>query len=277
MEEGGMDGTVVEQEDLLELLDGFLLGTDSRRWTEFYKDRTRKIPFLVDKPDENLVAYLREGKIRAPGRALELGCGNGRNARCLAKAGFMVDAIDFSEEAIRLAESLTPQGGTPQGGTPQGGTPQGGTPQGGTPQGGTPQGGTPQGGARPRFIRASIFEYGYGDSRYDFIYDCGCFHHVAPHRRTSYLALLGRLLKKGGRFGLVCFSPDGGSGLSDREVYEERSLGGGLAYDRDRIRAVFGGRFNILELRRMEEEDDYSEHFGLSFLWASLMETKAAP
>lgn len=39
----------------------------------------------------------------APGRALDLGCGSGRNAVWLAEQGFRVTAVDFSEEALRQA------------------------------------------------------------------------------------------------------------------------------------------------------------------------------
>ncbi len=38
-----------------------------------------------------------------PGRALDLGCGPGRNALHLAAAGFQVDAVDLSPAAISWA------------------------------------------------------------------------------------------------------------------------------------------------------------------------------
>ena len=39
----------------------------------------------------------------APGRALDLGCGNGRHALWLAERGWRVTAVDFSTEALRQA------------------------------------------------------------------------------------------------------------------------------------------------------------------------------
>ncbi len=39
----------------------------------------------------------------APGRALDLGCGNGRHAMWLAERGWSVTAVDFSTEALRQA------------------------------------------------------------------------------------------------------------------------------------------------------------------------------
>jgi len=40
-----------------------------------------------------------------PGRAIDLACGDGRNARYLAETGWEVDAVDFSPVAIEVASS----------------------------------------------------------------------------------------------------------------------------------------------------------------------------
>ena len=42
----------------------------------------------------------RELQELPPGRALDLACGEGRNARWLAKRGWQVTAVDFSPVAI---------------------------------------------------------------------------------------------------------------------------------------------------------------------------------
>ncbi|MFB6216833.1 MAG: class I SAM-dependent methyltransferase, partial [Candidatus Aenigmatarchaeota archaeon] len=41
----------------------------------------------------------------SPGRALDLGCGAGRNALFLASKGYDVDAIDYSEVALKIGRS----------------------------------------------------------------------------------------------------------------------------------------------------------------------------
>ncbi|SFF55293.1 Methyltransferase domain-containing protein [Streptomyces mirabilis] len=41
---------------------------------------------------------------------------------------------------------------------------------------------------------------------YDLVHDSGCFHHLPPHRRISYLALLDRVLAPGGHLALTCFA-----------------------------------------------------------------------
>ncbi len=40
-----------------------------------------------------------------PGRAIDLACGVGRNARCLADTGWQVEAVDFSPVAIEVASA----------------------------------------------------------------------------------------------------------------------------------------------------------------------------
>ena len=49
---------------------------------------------------DNLV---RAGIVRAPGRALDAGCGAGRHARALSRAGMTTEAFDLSEQSIEMA------------------------------------------------------------------------------------------------------------------------------------------------------------------------------
>lgn len=223
-----MNRDVRSVEDLLRMLDGLF---EDIEWDGFYEDRDRPIPFFADQPDENLDAWLRDGPL-GKGRALELGCGPGRNARRLAAAGYEVDAVDRSPTAIAWA--------------------------------------TERGGG-VRFHQADIFAMDLPHEDYDLIYDSGCLHHLAPHRRISYLALLDRHLKPGGHFGLACFAagtgdPDSGSEVSDVQLYRDRSLHGGLAYTPDELRRLFA-RYAEVELRPMREAAGL---FGVPFLLAGL-------
>jgi SAM-dependent methyltransferase len=105
---------------------------------------------------------------------------------------------------------------------------------------------------------------------YDLIYDSGCFHHIPPHRRNSYVALVSRALKPGGFFGLACFRPEGGSGYSDQEVYERRSMGGGLGYTEERLREIWSGKLEVRVMRQMDKPSTKSGLFGEPFLWVLL-------
>jgi SAM-dependent methyltransferase len=219
-------------DDVMRLLDGFFpRGADW--WDGFYADRDKPIPFFVAKPDENLVSYLEHGLV-TPGRALDLGCGPGRNAIHLARHGFTVDAVDLSATAIAWAEERADD-------------------------------------VDVRFIQGNAFELALGT--YDLIYDSGCFHHLAPHRRVTYLDFLDRHLAKGGHLGLTGFTADipdpSGSVLPDAEFYRQSNLAGGLAYTAGELRAIFAGLTEV-ELRTMHDEPDDSPHFGESFLFTGL-------
>jgi SAM-dependent methyltransferase len=201
-------------------------------WDAFYADRSRPCPFFVDHPDESLAEYLDQGLIQ-PGRAIDLGCGNGRNSILLARRGFTVEGVDCSETAIAWARERAEQAGV----------------------------------AIP-FIHASVFDLQLHAARYDLVCDSGCFHHMPPHRRAQYVDLVVGALRPGGWLCLTCFRPEGGSGYSDGEVYERRSLGGGLGYTEERLREIWSTGLRIRRLRSMQAQEPSSELFGESFLWA---------
>ncbi|MYR94008.1 methyltransferase domain-containing protein [Streptomyces sp. SID8374] len=261
-----MDRNIRTTDDVMTLLDD-LFAPEAHRWTAdagswwdgFYGDRSKPVPFFVDKPDENLVSYVDRGLV-APGRALDLGCGPGRNTHALASLGFDVDAIDLSPAAIAWAEERAEASGI-----------------------------------KARFHRGDAFVLTSGGAAgadeasgaggaelagpYDLIHDSGCFHHLPPHRRISYLALLDRCLAPGGHFTLTCFAAgEGGMGseLPDAELYRRGDLGGGLAYTSEELRDIFSGLEEI-ELRRMRDEAPGSPVFGESFLWAALFRKAPRP
>ena len=227
--------------DVLNMLDALAGGRGSQWWGEFFADRAKPCPFFTDRPDENLAGWFGDGLL-APGRVLELGCGNGRNATYLASLGCRVDAVDFSAQAIGWARERTESAGAPV-----------------------------------TFQCCSIFDAAVSDASYDLVYDCGCFHHLAPHRRKDYAELVDRALKPGGSYGLVCFRPEGGSGYTDQQVYERGSLGGGLGYSADRLRAIWDrAPFSVRVLRQMVKTDGQGPWFGEDFLWALLAAKEGA-
>jgi SAM-dependent methyltransferase len=66
------------------------------RWNERYGDGS--LDALPEAPAEWLVAH--RDLLPGGGRALDVACGDGRNALYLAQLGYMVDAIDVSDVAI---------------------------------------------------------------------------------------------------------------------------------------------------------------------------------
>ncbi|MBV6699524.1 bifunctional 2-polyprenyl-6-hydroxyphenol methylase/3-demethylubiquinol 3-O-methyltransferase UbiG [Kitasatospora aureofaciens] len=238
-----MNRTIRTTDDVLALLDR-LFPPAADRWTSdasawwdgFYADRAAERPFFVPKPDENLVSYLDRGLL-TPGRALDLGCGPGRNALHLAALGFDVDAVDLSPAAIAWAEERAREA---------------------------------EGVHTPRFHCAGIFEADLPHARYDLVYDSGCLHHLPPHRRISYLALLDRVLAPGGHFVVNAFAAGAmGSELPDEDLYRLGGLEGGLAYSPDELRALFAD-FTEVEIRPMTAQSPDSPLFGVPFLLTAL-------
>lgn len=218
----------------LSVLDARLAGQDSTRWDSFYADRAKPCPFFVASPDENLAQWMEEGRLR-PGRAIDIGCGSARNSIFLARNGFTVEGVDFSQSAIAWAKERVAEAG-----------------------------------AAVTLVHDSVFNLELEPGSYDLVYDSGCFHHIAPHRRMQYVDLVVRALKPGGWFGLTCFRPEGGSGYSDDEVYERGSLGGGLGYGEEQLRSIWSEGLDVRVLRQMEKPAAGSGLFGETFLWVLL-------
>ncbi len=215
-------------------LDALLAGREDDWWNSFYANRAKPCPFFVASPDECLAKWVDEGVLRR-GRALELGCGGGRNAVFLARSGFTVEGVDYSQAAIDWARERTAQAGVDV-----------------------------------LLRRQSVFDLGVDAGGYDLVYDSGCFHHIAPHRRRQYVELVTTALKPGGWFGMTCFKPEGGSGYTDAEVYERRSLGGGLGYTAERLREIWSAGLRVHAIRPMQQAGAGSGLFGEPFLWALL-------
>ncbi len=77
----------------------------AEEWDRRYEEK----PWLWRvEPNVFLVAEVGE---MAPGRALDVACGEGRNAVWLAERGWEVDAVDFSKVAIERARELASQRG----------------------------------------------------------------------------------------------------------------------------------------------------------------------
>ena len=212
---------------------------DKIDWESFYALGKRNPPFLTDSPDENLVGYFEHGHLK-PGRAIDLGCGTGRNAVYLAKSGCHVDAIDLSETALGKARSLARQSEV-----------------------------------NIHFIVGSILDLAMPSGHYDLAYDAGLLHHLKPHQRPYYLEKVHAILKPNGMFGMTCFDTSGGVPKEDWEIYQEGQMPPGIGYTEDRLRDILQHYFEIIEFRSMQTQPEDSCLFGISGLWAILMKPRS--
>jgi cyclopropane fatty-acyl-phospholipid synthase-like methyltransferase len=234
-----MQENIHNYEDLLEMLDSFLR-EPTHFWDEFFSDRDKSVPIFVNAPDENLVSYVETGRISA-GKVLELGCGPGRNSIYLAEQGFEVDAVDLSKTSLDWAKERADERNL-----------------------------------TINFLHQNIFDFTSEQVQYDFIYDSGCFHHIAPHRRMSYIDIIDNSLKDEGYFGITCFLQGGrlgGSDISDWEVYRTGSLMGGLGYTKERLKNVFRS-LEAIEIRKMIDKVDSDNLFGASDLLTGLFQKR---
>lgn len=233
-----MEKTIKNVQDLYDMLDAEFRSA-KQFWEPFYEDRDRPIPFFPNKPDENLVEQVNSGLLTG-GKAMELGCGPGRNALYLTQAGYSVDAYDLSETAIAWAKE---RAGEMQ--------------------------------LDVNFECRSVFEL-EPQQAYDLVYDSGCLHHLLPHQRIPYIQMITNALKPGGYFGMTCFAPGfGGLGgpetvMNDWEVYQERSMKGGLAFTEEKLRYLLEDPFECVELRPMQAMGKEDHRFGLPILWVTL-------
>lgn len=187
-------------------------------WAELFSRPDH--PLHSELPDATLVDWRGRGLL--PGgvgsTALDIGCGLGRNTRWLARQGYHATGIDLSPYVIRTAQERSPESGAV-------------------------------------YAECDVLRESVPGGPYDVVYDSGCFHHLAPHRRVSYLAALMACLKPGGLFGICTFAPgEMGTEADDLTLFRQGRLEGGMAYSLDELRAVFarldylgGGSLNVVE------------------------------
>ena len=212
---------ITTHDHLMELLDTLYVdGTDrtSSAAASFWDTLLEQPdhPLNTDLPDASLVAWQQTGLLGDPaGRsALDVGCGLGRNARWLAAEGFTTTGIDIAPRALERAARRSP-------------------------------------GQGPTYLRRDFVRAGLGEDPFDLVYDSGCFHHLAPHRRISYMKSLGAALAPGGLFGICAFAAGRmGTTSPDADLLRQGRLDGGVGYTLDELEEMFSW-LEAVDLRPM--------------------------
>ncbi len=247
-----MDRSIRTYDDVMALLDT-MVGPEADRstpaaadwWDAFYQDRDAPVPFFAAKPDRSLADHAAAGLL-APGRALDPGCGPGRNALYLASLGYDTDAVDLSREALAWAEERGRAARAP----PSASTTATPSP--------SPARRPPPGPVRPR-PRLGLLPPPASPPQ-------GRLPRPARPRPRPGVPLLPQLLR-GRRHGL---------GGGRRRRLPGRGARGGLAYTAESLRHIFGDLTEV-DLRRMSQEPPASPYFGEPFLWTALFRRPPAP
>ena len=235
---------ITTYEDLMLLLDGLYAGGADRSshdaapfWDNLLQQQDH--PLHTDRPDAALLTWQEEGLL-APERdgdgrrALDIGCGLGRNSRWLAAQGFTVTGVDIAPYAVAEATRRST-------------------------------------GHTAEYLVLDFVREQLPGAPFDLVYDSGCFHHLAPHRRISYMEALRECLAPGGLFGICTFTAGQmGTTASDEELLLQRGLEGGIAYTLDELREMFSW-LEPVDSRQMPAPHDHDhEVFSHDFLQVAL-------
>jgi SAM-dependent methyltransferase len=126
-------------------------------------------PPWVGPARSELVRLVESGDL-LPGRAIDLGCGEGDNAIFLAQHGFQVTAVDFSPAAIAKAKAKAQQAGT-----------------------------------EVDFVIDDLTRLTGVSGHFDVLVDYGTFDDLSNKDRAAYVDKVRSLAKPGAKFLLWCF------------------------------------------------------------------------
>jgi 2-polyprenyl-3-methyl-5-hydroxy-6-metoxy-1,4-benzoquinol methylase len=163
-------------------------------WNELYGEQpVERMPWYYPELDPDLEDALATQHIET-GRALDLGTGPATQALALAERGFQVTASDLSQRAIEQGRTRSTAKHLDI-----------------------------------EFVQDDILNTVLAGP-YDFVFDRGCFHVLAPEHRAAYATAVANLVKPRGYFFLKCFSDEqpgeiGPYRLTAREIESTFAVG----------------------------------------------------
>lgn len=188
-------------------------------------------PLTTPLPDEPLVDWHERGLLGDlnGARVLDIGCGSGRNSRWFAEQGATVEGIDLAAPLLDTVRSSMP--------------------------------------ASVTLTASDVLRDPMPAGQFDVVYDSGCFHHLAPHRRITYLERVLPAVRAGGRFGIVTFAAERMEAPSDLEVVMSGDTRGGMAFSIADLCNIFAP-LNPVEVRAVHPNREGT--FAPDFLNAAL-------
>ncbi|WP_405064012.1 class I SAM-dependent methyltransferase [Kribbella sp. NBC_01505] len=201
-------------------------------WTEILTREGH--PLATQLPDEPLLDWHSRGLLGSldGARILDIGCGGGRNTRWFANQGAIVQGVDLAADLLdRIRPDLPPTA---------------------------------------TVTALDILRNPLPGDRYDVIYDSGCFHHLAPHRRLTYLERVLPALAPTGRFAIITFAAGQVDTPTDLQILTTGDTAGGMSFSLEDLTKIFNP-LTPIELRPVRE--GIPNTFGTPFLNAALFST----
>jgi len=181
---------------------------------EFHNE---KLNYKSNVPSSELldfVKFLKQKQAIIGKKALDIGCGNGRNSVALAKAGFDVTGIEVSESALSLAKKNEKENNV-----------------------------------KINLQKVSVFNLPNSLQGFDLAIDFGLLHHLRRSQNKSYLKNVLNTIKPKGYFCLQCFSANT---TVDKKPKNRNWDLIGKHYNRfftnEEIKKVFGKHFEIIKI-----------------------------
>ncbi len=141
-------------------------------WEKMYEMPLEELPWEIKEAPQELKAYIETSK-SSGGTALDAGCGTGNFSVYLAKNGYSVTGVDYSEKALTIARKNNEELKLPI-----------------------------------TYIHTDLteLEKAVAGTTYDLILDYKVSHHLSSERLKEYIAQCVSILKSKGRILLVCYS-----------------------------------------------------------------------
>ena len=138
-------------------------------------------PWDIGRPQPAFASLAAEGRLGR--RVLDVGCGTGEHVLMAAQAGCDAVGIDISTSAIRLAEAKASERGT-----------------------------------SARFEVGDARQLDAPAEPFDTVLDCGLLHVFEDEDREPFVESLGRVLRPGGHYFMLCFSDEEPPGWGPRRL-----------------------------------------------------------
>lgn len=184
-----------------------------KRWNEIYTKFGETLPWCIEDVPIFFRKLISSGWVY-PSKTLDIGCGIGKYANYLSEQGFDVTAIDLSNEAIRKANNKFKRDNL-------------------------------------KFKVGDAFNLKFNNETFDFIYEVSLLHNISPNKREGYIDEIYRVLKKGGKILVCCFSDKDKHFNGKKELYFPELDNTVYPLSVEELDSLFAQKFKIQKIEKV--------------------------